>query len=61
MVVKENKIQDLYACYMNIQKINADGRKPIQQTLNKIDAIKILQNSVNVSFQHSVFKNEPCF
>lgn len=40
MVVKENKIQDLYACYMNVQEINADGRKPIQQTLNKIDAIK---------------------
>lgn len=34
------KIQDLYASYMNMQKRNADGIKPIQENLNKIDAIK---------------------
>ncbi|WP_407845890.1 M13 family metallopeptidase [Chryseobacterium sp. KCF3-3] len=34
------KIQDLYATYMNMQKRNADGIKPIQENLNKIDAIK---------------------
>ncbi|MBV8325650.1 M13 family metallopeptidase [Chryseobacterium sp.] len=36
------KIQDLYASYMNIQKRNAEGIKPIQKNLNKIDAIKNL-------------------
>jgi len=36
------KIQDLYASYMNMQKRNADGIKPIQEKLNKIDAIKNL-------------------
>jgi len=34
------KIQDLYATYMNMEKRNADGIKPIQENLNKIDAIK---------------------
>lgn len=34
------KIQDLYATYMNMDKRNADGIKPIQANLDKIDAIK---------------------
>ncbi|MCS4304799.1 M13 family metallopeptidase [Chryseobacterium sp. BIGb0232] len=34
------KIQDLYASYMNMEKRNADGIKPIQEHLSKIDAIK---------------------
>ena len=34
------KIQDLYATYMNMDKRNADGIKPIQENLTKIDAIK---------------------
>ena len=34
------KIQDLYASYTDLAKRNADGIKPIQTNLNKIDAIK---------------------
>lgn len=34
------KIQDLYATYMDMDKRNADGIKPIEGNLNKIDAIK---------------------
>lgn len=41
------KIQDLYATYMNMQKRNADGIKPIQENLNKIDAIKSLTDLQN--------------
>ncbi|KFF07706.1 M13 family metallopeptidase [Chryseobacterium luteum] len=41
------KIQDLYATYMNMQKRNADGIKPIQGNLNKIDAIKNLADLQN--------------
>lgn len=41
------KIQDLYASYMNLQKRNADGIKPIQGNLNKIDAIKNLKDLQN--------------
>lgn len=41
------KIQDLYATYMNMQKRNADGIKPIQADLNKIDAIKNLADLQN--------------
>jgi putative endopeptidase len=41
------KIQDLYGNYMNMQKRNADGIKPIQDNLNKIDAIKNLADLQN--------------
>lgn len=41
------KIQDLYATYMNMQKRNADGIKPIQDNLNKIDAIKNMADLQN--------------
>ncbi|WFB67357.1 M13 family metallopeptidase [Chryseobacterium sp. WX] len=41
------KIQDLYATYMNMQKRNADGIKPIQENLNKIDAIKNMTDLQN--------------
>ncbi|ALR29528.1 endothelin-converting protein [Chryseobacterium sp. IHB B 17019] len=41
------KIQDLYATYMNMQKRNADGIKPIQENINKIDAIKNLNDLQN--------------
>lgn len=41
------KIQDLYASYMNMEKRNADGIKPIQGNLNKIDAIKNLADLQN--------------
>lgn len=41
------KIQDLYASYMNMQKRNADGIKPIQENLNKIDAIKNMADLQN--------------
>ncbi len=36
------KIQDLYATYMDMAKRNADGIKPIQENLKKIDAIKTM-------------------
>lgn len=38
------KIQNLYATYMDMNKRNADGLKPIQGDLNKIDAIKNLKD-----------------
>ncbi|MGJ1415793.1 M13 family metallopeptidase [Sphingobacterium multivorum] len=41
------KIQDLYTSYMNLKKRNADGIKPIQGNLNKIDAIKNLKDLQN--------------
>jgi putative endopeptidase len=41
------KIQDLYATYMNMQKRNADGIKPIQENISKIDAIKNLTDLQN--------------
>lgn len=41
------KIQDLYASYMNLQKRNMDGIKPIQDNINKIDAIKNLSDLQN--------------
>lgn len=41
------KIQDLYASYMNLQKRNAEGIKPIQANLIKIDAIKNLKDLQN--------------
>lgn len=41
------KIQDLYATYMNMDKRNADGIKPIQENINKIDAIKNLTDLQN--------------
>ncbi|MFC5871630.1 putative endopeptidase [Chryseobacterium arachidis] len=41
------KIQDLYATYMNMAKRNADGIKPIQANINKIDAIKNLADLQN--------------
>jgi putative endopeptidase len=36
------KIQDLYASYMDVDKRNADGINPIKSNLTKIDAIKTL-------------------
>ncbi len=41
------KIQDLYASYMDMSKRNADGIKPIQANLNKIDAIKNVNDLQN--------------
>lgn len=41
------KIQDLYASYMNLQKRNAEGIKPIQANLSKIDAIKNVKDLQN--------------
>ncbi|WP_210151060.1 M13 family metallopeptidase [Chryseobacterium scophthalmum] len=41
------KIQDLYATYMNMDKRNADGIKPIQENIDKIDAIKNLADLQN--------------
>jgi Predicted metalloendopeptidase len=41
------KIQDLYATYMNMEKRNADGIKPIQDNIRKIDAIKNLADLQN--------------
>ncbi len=41
------KIQDLYASYTNLAKRNADGIKPIQANLNKIDAIKNMADLQN--------------
>ncbi|KFF00294.1 endothelin-converting protein [Chryseobacterium formosense] len=41
------KIQDLYASYMNLQKRNTDGIKPIQDNIDKIDAIKNLSDLQN--------------
>jgi putative endopeptidase len=41
------KIQDLYATYMNMEKRNADGIKPIQANISKIDAIKNITDLQN--------------
>jgi len=41
------KIQDLYATYMNMEKRNADGIKPIKENISKIDAIKNLTDLQN--------------
>ncbi len=41
------KIQDLYATYMNMEKRNVDGIKPIQDNIRKIDAIKNLADLQN--------------
>ncbi|TXI94630.1 MAG: M13 family peptidase [Chryseobacterium cucumeris] len=41
------KIQELYASYVNMQKRNADGIKPIREKLDKIDAIKDLADLQN--------------
>ncbi len=41
------KIQDLYATYMDMNKRNADGIKPIQGNLTKIDAIKNMKDLQN--------------
>ncbi|WP_312078676.1 M13 family metallopeptidase [Chryseobacterium sp.] len=41
------KIQDLYATYMNMAKRNADGIKPIQENISKIDKIKNLTDLQN--------------
>lgn len=41
------KIQDLYATYMNMTKRNADGIKPIQENISKIDKIKNLTDLQN--------------
>ncbi|WP_294282568.1 M13 family metallopeptidase [uncultured Chryseobacterium sp.] len=41
------KIQDLYGSYMDMSKRNADGIKPIQANLNKIDAIKTVNDLQN--------------
>lgn len=38
------QIQDLYATYMDMEKRNADGLKPIQGSLAKIDAIESVQD-----------------
>jgi putative endopeptidase len=41
------KIQDLYATYMDMKKRDADGIKPIQANISKIDAIKNLTDLQN--------------
>lgn len=41
------KIQDLYATYMNMAKRNADGIAPIKANIAKIDAIKNLSDLQN--------------
>ncbi|MBQ0152681.1 MAG: M13 family metallopeptidase [Chryseobacterium sp.] len=41
------KIQDLYATYINLEKRNAEGIKPIQDNIKKIDAIKNLTDLQN--------------
>lgn len=41
------KIQDLYATYINLKKRDAEGLKPIQASLKKIDAIKNLRELQN--------------
>ncbi|MDR2234511.1 MAG: M13 family peptidase [Chryseobacterium sp.] len=41
------KIQDLYASYIDLQKRNTEGIKPIQEKLNTIDAIKNLTDLQN--------------
>ena len=38
------KIQDLYGTFMDMNKRNADGIKPIQADIAKIDAIKNLND-----------------
>lgn len=38
------KIQDLYASYIDLDKRNAEGIKPIQSTIAKVDAIKNMKD-----------------
>ena len=46
------KIQDLYATYMNMTKRNADGIKPIQENISKIDKIKNLTDLQKIGRAH---------
>ncbi|MGV4412949.1 M13 family metallopeptidase [Chryseobacterium sp. T1] len=55
------KIQNLYATYMDMDKRNADGLKPIQADLKKIDAIKNLKDLQAYLDQSTKYGDNPLY
>ena len=55
------KIQDLYATYMDMDKRNADGINPIKEDLAKIDAIKNLKDLQKYLIEAVKEENNPLF
>lgn len=55
------KIQDLYATYMDMDKRNADGINPIKGDLAKIDAIKNMEDLQKYLIESVKEGNDPLF
>ena len=55
------KIQDLYATYMDMDKRNADGINPIKEDLAKIDAIKNMKDLQKYLIEAVKEENDPLF
>lgn len=55
------KIQDLYATYMDMDKRNADGINPIKEDLAKIDAIKNMKDLQKYLIEVVKEENNPLF
>ena len=55
------KIQDLYATYMDMDKRNADGINPIKEDLAKIDAIKNMKDLQKYLIEAVKEGNDPLF
>ena len=55
------KIQDLYATYMDMDKRNADGINPIKEDLAKIDAIKNMKDLQKYLIEAVKEENNPLF
>ena len=55
------KIQDLYATYMDMDKRNADGINPIKEDLAKIDAIKNMKDLQKYLTEAVKEENNPLF
>ena len=55
------KIQDLYATYMDMDKRNADGINPIKEDLAKIDAIKNMKDLQKYLIESVKEENNPLF
>ena len=55
------KIQDLYATYMDMDKRNADGINPIKEDLAKIDAIKNMKDLQKYLIESVKEGNDPLF
>ncbi|MFW2136681.1 M13 family metallopeptidase [Chryseobacterium sp. TY4] len=56
-----NKIQNLYASYMDLKKRDADGLKPIQADFKKIDAIKNLKDLQSYLDQATKYGDNPLY